>query len=87
MHSKHVPLTLAGISAIAKRNPFSSPKGALRHLLVALLLLLAGAPVAMVQDPGLPPTNLGISNMLDGAPHSRGELAGNQSTLPGQRQP
>ena len=61
---------------------------ALRHLLAALLLLLAGVPVAMAQDPGLPPTNLGISNMLDGAPRSRGaELAGNQSTLPGPRQP
>ena len=72
MHSKHVFLTLAGISAIAKRNPISSPKGALRHLPAALLLLLAGALVAKVQDPGLPPINLGISNMLDGTPRSRG---------------
>ena len=26
----------------------------------------------MAQDPSLPPTTLGISNMLDGAPRSRG---------------
>jgi len=57
MYSKHVPLTLAGISTIAKRNPISPPKGALRHQLSVLLLLLVGALVAMAQDPGLPLTN------------------------------
>lgn len=54
-------------------SSFTPPlASAARRSLLLMFLLLGGALRALAQDPGLPPTNLGISNMLDGAPRSRG---------------